>query len=58
LNDSCGKNTQQENVSSPLEVRSLVSISSVTRMTVRHDGAERRSRCKSERLEAALLHKA
>jgi hypothetical protein len=36
LNDSCGKNTQQENVSSPLEVRSLVSISSVTRMARRY----------------------
>jgi hypothetical protein len=37
LNDSCRKNTQQENVSSPLEVRNLVSISSVTRMTVCHE---------------------
>src|SRR4029077_2015588 len=33
LNDSCGENTPQGNVSSPLEVKSLVSISSVTRMT-------------------------
>src|SRR6266481_991440 len=33
LNDSCGKSIQQENVSSPLEVRNPVSISSVTRMT-------------------------
>src|SRR5246500_3049008 len=33
LNDSCGKITPQENASSPLEVKSLVSISSVTRMT-------------------------
>src|SRR5215831_10212447 len=33
LNDSCRKNTQQENVLSPLEVRNRVSISSVTRMT-------------------------
>src|SRR5260221_5295872 len=33
LNDSCRKNTQQENVSSPLEVRNRVSISSVMRMT-------------------------
>src|ERR1700676_2752921 len=33
LNDSCEKNTQQEGVSSPLEVRNRVSISSVTRMT-------------------------
>src|SRR5258708_32098876 len=32
-NDSCRKNIQQENVSSPLEVRNPVSISSVTRMT-------------------------
>src|SRR5437660_8962881 len=32
-NDSCGKDIQQENVSSPLEVRNPVSISSVTRMT-------------------------
>jgi hypothetical protein len=37
LNDSCGKNIQQENVSSPLEVRNRVSISSDTRMTVRHE---------------------
>src|SRR6202140_3301994 len=33
LNDSCRENTQQENVSSPLEVSHRVSISSVTRMT-------------------------
>ena len=33
LNDSCEKNSPQENVSSPLEVRNRVSISSVTRMT-------------------------
>jgi len=33
LNDSCGKNIQQENVSSPLEVRNRVLISSVRRMT-------------------------
>src|SRR6266481_7408362 len=33
LNDSCRKNTPQENVSSPLEVRNLVLISSVMRMT-------------------------
>src|SRR5258708_808490 len=33
LNDSCRKSIQQENVSSPLEVRNPVSISSVTRMT-------------------------
>src|ERR1700675_648382 len=33
LNDSCRKNIQQENVSSPLEVKNPVSISSVTRMT-------------------------
>ena len=32
-NDSCEKNSQQENVSSPLEVKNPVSISSVTRMT-------------------------
>src|SRR6266436_6608326 len=31
--DSCRENTPQENVSSPLEVKNLVSISSVTRMT-------------------------
>src|SRR6266478_7672928 len=31
-NDSCRKDIQQENVSSPLEVRNLVSISSATRM--------------------------
>jgi retron-type reverse transcriptase len=34
LNDSCRKSIQQENVSSPLEVRNPVSISSVTRMTL------------------------
>src|SRR6266446_7603621 len=33
LNDSCREDIQQENVSSPLEVRNPVSISSVTRMT-------------------------
>src|SRR5437773_10738589 len=33
LNDSCRKSIQQENVSSPLEVKNPVSISSVTRMT-------------------------
>src|SRR6266851_10123047 len=32
-NDSCRKDIQQENVSSPLEVKNRVSISSVTRMT-------------------------
>ena len=36
LNDSCGENIQQENVSSPLEVRNLVSTSSVTRMARRY----------------------
>src|SRR5207253_10642307 len=34
LNDSCRKDTQQENVSSPWEVRNRVSISFVTRMTL------------------------
>src|SRR3984893_16982077 len=32
-NESCGKSTQQKNVSSPLEVKNPVSISSATRMT-------------------------